>query len=196
MDTGQILLDTSSLIMLIRIIPTMLVDDKYRCCTISQVQKEFLATPRFKVRYPWRNQFREKVAFLPAEVSDNPEVVRYLEAISCLLATGVINKRDGKLFDLSAVDQQLLACSLGNGYVISTCDQPLEDFAEQEFRKEFKGSISPLGILNSWIKSGLIILSDSMYAVVLDWRVCQEPPQPGRQKRNFELLTKRPYPGS
>lgn len=192
----RILFDTSSLLMLIRIAPTMLLEEKYRCCTISQVQKEFLATPKFKVRYPWRNQFRDKVVSLPAEVSGNHEVIRYHEAITCLLDTGVINKRNGKLFDLSSVDRQVLACSLGNGYMISTCDQPLEDFAKEEFRKDFKGSISPLGVLNFWIKISLIIFSDSIYAVVQDWRVCQEPPQPGRQKRRFELLTNRPYPGS
>lgn len=196
MNTGQVLFDTSSLLLLIRTVPNMFIDTKYGCCTIEGVRNEFFKTPKFRSKYPWRNQFKDKIACLPEDISSSPDVSRYHEAISCLLDVGINNKKDGGLFDLSPVDKQVLACSLGNGLMISTCDQPLEDFAKQEFRREFKGSISPLGVLNLWLSKGLVFMSDSIYAVISDWRSCEEPAQPGRQKRTFQLITEKPYPGS
>lgn len=195
MDTGQILVDTSSLLLLIRIAPHMFTEDKYGCCTIKEVRNEFfLNTLKFCSKYPWREQYNDRIACLPDDISDSPHVRQYQEAISCLIDAG-ISKDGGGFFDLSPVDKQLLACSLGNGLMISTCDQPLEDFAKQEFSGEFKGSVSPLGVLNSWLKRGIVAMTDSIYAVISDWRSCQEPAQPGRQKRTFESLTKRPYTG-
>jgi len=182
--------------MLVRIAPDMFLDSKYRCITLNLMRNEIFRNPKFKNKYPWRNDFKAKIQCLPSSVTDNADVNRYFEAISMLIRNITINTKTGRPFDLSYADQRFLACALANGYRISTGDESLTLFASQEFGDEFHGNISPLGIINGWMSEGLIEWNDQLHTYVADWKINNEHPQPERQMRKFKKLTGRSYPGS
>ena len=56
-----ILCDTSSILLLIRIAPDMFIDERYECLTIYEVRDEIFRTPRFKSKYSWRIDFKNKI---------------------------------------------------------------------------------------------------------------------------------------
>ena len=60
----NILCDTCSVLMLIRIAPDMFSDDRYECLTIQEVFRELFRTQKFKSRYPWREKYKPKVKAL------------------------------------------------------------------------------------------------------------------------------------
>lgn len=182
--------------MLVRIAPDMFLDSKYRCITLNLMRNEIFGTPKFKNKYPWRNDFKAKIQCLPSSVTDNADLNRYFEAISMLIRNITINTKTGRPFDLSYADQKFLACALANGYKISTGDQNLTLFASQEFEDEFHGNISPLGIINKWMSEELIEWNDQLHSYVADWKINNEHPQPEKQMRKFRKLTGRSYPGS
>ena len=182
--------------MLIRIAQEMFIKSEYECCTIRLVREEIFRTQRFKTKYPWRSQFKDKVQSLPLDISDNKEVRRYFDAIDSLIEHGRISEKTGMEFDLSYIDKKLLACALSNGYKISSGDDDMKQFAKQEFGGDFKGWISPLGIVNRWLKKGLIKWDRSLHVHLAEWETYNEHPQPQRQKIQFKKLTKRNYPGS
>lgn len=192
----DILCDTSSIMMLVRIAPDMFLDSKYRCITLNLMRNEIFRNPKFKNKYPWRNDFKAKIQCLPSSVTDNADVNRYFEAISMLIRNITINTKTVRPFDLSYADQRFLACALANGYRISTGDESLALFASQEFGDEFHGNISPLGIINRWMSEELIEWNDQLHTYVADWKINNEHPQPERQMRKFRKLTGRSYPGS
>jgi hypothetical protein len=192
----DILCDTSSIMMLVRIAPDMFLDSKYRCITLNLMRNEIFRNPKFKNKYPWRNDFKAKIQCLPSSVTDNADVNRYFEAISMLIRNITINTKTGRPFDLSYADQRFLACALANGYRISTGDENLTLFASQEFGDEFHGNISPLGIINRWMSEELIEWNDQLHSYVADWKINNEHPQPEKQMRKFKKLTGRSYPGS
>jgi hypothetical protein len=192
----DILCDTSSIMMLIRIAPDMFLDKRYRCFTINLMRHEIFRNPKFKNKYPWRNDFRAKIQCLPNSATDNADVNRYFEAINLLIRNITISAKTGRPFDLSYVDQMFLACALANGYKISTGDENLTLFALQEFGDEFHGNISPLGIINRWVRKGLIEWNDQLHNYVADWKTNNEHPQPQKQRREFKKLTGLSYPGS
>ena len=72
----------------------------------------------------------------------------------------------------------------------------IKDFAIQEFSENFKGSISPLGMVNRWIRSNLIQWNNSRHDYIKDWKRNDEHPQPRRQKIEFKKIVGLPYPGS
>lgn len=192
----DILCDTSSIMMLIRIAPDMFLDKRYRCFTINLMRHEFFRNPKFKNKYPWRNDFKAKIQGLPSNFTNNADVSRYFEAIRLLIRNITINAKTGRPFDLSYVDQMFLACALVNGYKISTGDENLALFALQEFGDEFHGNISPLGIINRWIRERLIKWNEELHSYVTDWKINNEHPQPKKQIREFKKLTGLSYPGS
>jgi len=57
----EILCDTCSILMLLRIAPQMFLDDTYQCCTIAEVRNEIFQTQKFKNKYPWREKFKDKI---------------------------------------------------------------------------------------------------------------------------------------
>ncbi len=57
----NILCDTCSVLMLIRIAPDMFMLDKFNCVTVHEVRKEILQTQKFKSKYPWRTDFKDKI---------------------------------------------------------------------------------------------------------------------------------------
>lgn len=193
----HILCDSCSILMLIRIAPDMFIDKRYQCCTISHVRAEIYKNQRFKTKYPWLTHIRDKIRCLPnSDAVNNNSVNQYFNVINVLIGNGTINKKKDVEFDLSPVDRLVLACTLGNGYKITTVDDDIKDFAEQEFGNAFKGNISPLAMLNSWIRKRLLNWNDTLYDYVADWKRNNEHPQPKRQKSEFRKLTGYRYPAS
>lgn len=191
-----ILCDTSCILMLIRIAPYMFIDEHYRCCTIIPVRNEIFRTHKFKTKYPWRIQCKDKIQCLPNDLVNNDNVQRYFDAIDSLVDHGTINEKAGLEFDLGYVDKMILSCALANGFKITTGDDDIKDFAVQEFGADFRGWISPIGMINGWVRNGLIEWNDSLHAYLSVWKRDNEHPQPQRQKTAFKKLTGRRYPGS
>jgi hypothetical protein len=116
----------------------------------------------------------------------------YFETVKKIVLTGKINKRTGRFFNLSRVDQVIAACSIAHKFKLTTVDDDLADFITQEFSGQ---TISPLGIVNDWIKKGLISWNDEMQALVEDWEKCNEHPQPKKEIKRFEKITGYKYAG-
>ena len=191
------LCDTCSILMVIRIAPDMLTDEKYGCFTIQEVRREIIRQQKFKDKYPWRQKFKDKIQCIPnSEIINNDTANQYFEAINLLIESNITNKKTGKLFDLSYVDRKFASCAFSFGLRISTGDGDIKDLANQEFPKIFKGSISPLGMVNMWIRKGLIDWSDELHEYVADWKRNEEDSQPRRQKIEYKKLNGLRYPGS
>jgi len=183
--------------MVIRIAPDMLIDENYVCVTIQEVRKEFIRQQKFKDKYPWRHKFKGKIRCIPnSEILNNNAVDQYVEAINFLIESNITNNKTEKLFDLSPVDIKFASCAFSFGYKISTGDGDIKALANQQFPKVFKGSISPLGMVNLWIRKGLIDWNDKLHRYVSDWSRTEEAPQPKHQKREYKKLTGLKYPGS
>jgi hypothetical protein len=192
----KILCDTSSILMLIQIVPDMFLNEPFECCTITYARGEIYRTQKFKEKYPWRDQFKDKIRCLPIDLVENEKVSSYFDVIKSLVDNGTINEKTGHDFDLSYPDMKFLSCTLGNGYRITTGDHNLRTFAIQEFTEEFEGWISPLGMLNAWLRKGIIEWNDKCHKYLEDWKRNNEDPQPKRQRFEFKKLTGRNYPGS
>jgi len=190
------LCDTTCLLMLIRMAPEMFIDERFRCCTIHLVRNEIIRTQKFAEKYPWRNEYKDKIRCLSNDFTKDEGRNRYFEAIHSLIENITINEKNGNLFDLSYADQEFLSYALANGFRITTGDKSLRDFALQEFKREFKGNISPLGMINEWIEKGLIKWNDQMHDFLTQWKAKNEHPQPRKQIIKFERLTSRNYPGN
>lgn len=76
-----ILCDTSSVVMLLRIVPGMFQDKRYGCVTIKEVYNELFAMQKFKSRYPWRTDYRDKIGPLSTSQIDREEVSQYFSVI-------------------------------------------------------------------------------------------------------------------
>jgi hypothetical protein len=193
----KILCDTCCVLMLIRFAPDMFVDESYNCLTITQARKEIFRTQKFKSKYPWRDQFKDKIQCLRnSDLTDDESYNDYLNVINLLINNNTVNGKTEKLFDLSAIDRAFLACALSKGYQMTTGDSDIKDLAIQEFSETFKGSISPLGIINKWLREGLIEWDKTFQNYLLDWTTNNEDPQPKRQRVLFKKLTGFRYVGS
>jgi hypothetical protein len=183
--------------MVIRIATDMLIDENYGCVTIQEVREEIIRQQKFKDKYPWRQKFKDKIRCIPnSEIINNNLVDQYNDVINLLIENNTTNSKTGRLFDLSPVDKQFIACALGFGFQISTGDGDIKDIAKQEFSKAFKGSISPLGMVNMWIRKDLINWNDTLHEYVADWKRTGEASQPKHQKNVYKKLTGLKYPGS
>ena len=182
--------------MLIRIAPEMFSNEQLQCFTIHQVQNEIFRTQKFSKKYPWRNQYKDKIRCLPNNFATDERLKRYFETIRYLIRNVTINEKTGHPFDLSFVDKVFLSYALADGYRITTGDENLVIFALQEFKEEFKGNISPLGLINGWIEKTLIKWSGQAHNYLADWKINNEHSQPERQIKKFEKLTHRNYPGN
>lgn len=187
-----ILCDTSSVLMLLRIAPEMFVDPKYECLTLPEVKKEILQTPKFKDKYSWRVQFKPKLRTIGMTKYDDQNFKLVRNTIKVLIDVCTINKSAGKIFDLSYVDIIVAAYAVTNEYTITTEDENLAQFLEQEF--EIK-NLSSLEVLNLWIKKDVVIVDANILNVLTDWKILEEPVQPQRAIKEFEKLTNNIYPG-
>ena len=188
----NILCDTCSVLMLIRIAPDMFIDDRFNCITVPEVRKEIFQAQKFKSRYPWRTEFKNKIQ-TGLLISDKSEDFSFhLDIINQLMEAQIINQRTQRSFGLSYIDQKIAAYSVAYELEISSTDNDLIDFLKQEFDKTNK---SPLAILNEWINNGLIKWNCNLQRIIEDWDNSGEPVQPKIDKIEFEKITKSKYLG-
>lgn len=188
----HILCDTSSILMVIRIAPTMFTDPRFACATLPAVRNEIFSTQKFRHKYPWRDQFKSHIVSLTTTeiAAVNPE--RHLKLVRNMVASGVTNAKTGRFFDLSWEDQYIAAFVVAAQWVVSTGDNALAEFLRQEFETE---NVSALGLVNQWLEAGLITVEANLLAIIADWRGCGEHPQPPVDIAAFELITGLNYPG-
>ena len=188
----NILCDTCSVLMLIRIAPEMFFDDRFECVTIREVIKELFQTQRFKTSYPWRKEYKSKIKAMGTSEMKKGDFQVCYDIIKNSIQTGKINKRTGRYFNLSRIDQTIAACSIAHNFKLTTVDKDLKDFIKQEFSGQ---TITPLGIINNWLEKGLIKWDEKMQMVIEDWDACNESPQPRRELKRFEKNTGYKYAG-
>lgn len=181
--------------MLLRIVPQMFEDDRFECITIREVYDELTQTTRFKTKYPWAGPMRNKLKSLSTGKTGISEVKDYHATIKTLSENGTIDQKTGRLFDLSRVDMRIMACALALGHSVTSGDGGLVRFLEQEFPDDFKGNISPLGIINDWLSKKLIMWDDEKQKYLAEWKDNEEHAQPKSEISRFNKLTGRRYPG-
>ena len=192
----HILCDTCTILMLIRIVPDMFTDEKYGCVTIPEVRKEIFRTQKFKTKYPWRDDYRSHIvtgsatAHLTADYNQRHSMVRLM------LDHGIEDQETGKLFDLSPVDQKIVALAITHGWKVGSEDRPIIRLLNQEFRSSFGGDISALELINEWLANKLIVWDEMKQAYLEEWYTLGEPPQSAKEKKRFAKLTKYKYVGS
>ena len=191
-----ILCDTCSVLMLIRIAPDMFIDKKYECVTISDVVKEIFRTQKFKNKYPWRKRYKSKIKPLSNPILRTNEFTLYYQANRSLIAEGVINRKTELYFDLSLVDQKIIACAQANTFRITTGDNDLIEYYLQQCSNNPDEIISPLGMINIWLKKGLILWGEKQQIILEDWKKCDEAPQPRTEIKKFKTLTGYNYAGT
>ena len=191
----HILSDTCSVLMLIRIAPNMFVDKNFNCVTTRDVWREIFQTQKFKSKYPWRDRFRSKIKPLKNSEVQDKDFFLYLQAIQKQIKNGIINSRTSLLFDLSKIDQRILACALSHNFLLSTTDRDMIDYYLQQFSNNPEEIISPLGMINRWLGRGLIRWSDKQQTITEDWLKCDEAAQPIAEIKKFKKLTGFKYAG-
>jgi hypothetical protein len=179
--------------MLIRIAPDMFTDERFDCATVQEVCEEIFRTQRFKTKYPWRSDFKGKIRSSNSLKNTDDDFEFHLDVIKQLVEAGGMSSKTGKAFGLSFVDKKIAAYVTAYDLEISSTDNSLIDFLEQEFDKKNK---SPLAILNGWIRGGLITWNEEVRKIVEDWDKNGEPAQPVKDKKEFLKLTGIKYMGS
>ena len=182
--------------MLLRIAPQMFLETAYQCCTITEVRNEIFQTQKFKNKYPWRDKFKDKIKQLVFTADEKRRYEEYLSTIDVILDNHCENANNGKPFDLSPVDRKVIAAALACGHKISSTDNALLDFAEQQFPDDFKGCVLPLGVLNLWLSKKLLKWGAGMDEILADWKNQNEPRQTPLDKSMYCKWTHRKYPGS
>ena len=179
-----ILCNTSSVLMLIRIVPEMFRDKKYGCMTILDVRKEILRTKKFKTKHPWRTRYKAHLKAKSVDETDNNYKL-YYNTILNSIDIGTVNLKTDKIFQLSPADIKIAAFALSNGYQVATEDKELNEFIGQEFNQT---SLSALGVINIWLEEKVIEWNDDLQAIVADWEASREPAQPKKDIKEFERL--------
>ncbi|MFA4906913.1 MAG: hypothetical protein WC602_01450 [archaeon] len=181
------------MLMLIRIAPDMFLDERFECVTINKVCEEIFHTPRFKTKYSWREKYKSKLKSLGSTIEDDPSVQSLYKIIDRLVVTaGVVNKKNGRPFDLSKTDKKIAACAASLKYAVSTVEHNLTDFLIQEFEIKV---IKPLAVINYWLKKELVEWDDNKQSILEDWANCGEASQRKKDIQQFKELTGRVYPG-
>lgn len=111
----NILCDTCSVLMLIRIASDMFTDEGFDCVTVQEVCEEIFRTQRFKTKYPWRSDYKHKIRpsnFLKG-TGDNFEL--HFDLVTRLIDAGGISAKTAYGLEISSTDNSLI------------------DFLEQEF---------------------------------------------------------------
>jgi hypothetical protein len=191
-----ILCDTSSILLLLRIAPDMFIDARYECCTIREIHDELIRTTKFKLKYPWLREMRQKLNPLMLSEKQKESERTFFEAIKTLNWNGTLNDRTKKFFDLSREDMKVISGALALGCQISSGDRGLIDFAKQEFPDDFAGSVSALEVINKWIETGLLTWNQEKQNFLSEWKTQREVAQPPKAISDFKRLTKKPYKGS
>lgn len=188
----HILCDTSSILMVIRIAPVMFTDPRFDCATLPSVRDEIFSTPKFRHKYPWRDRYRSNIVALTSSEIAAVNHEYHIKTVRNLVKSGVTNDQTGRFFDLSRVDLNIAAFVVAAACTVSTGDAALADFLRQEFETE---NISALGLVNRWLEAGLVVVDTDFQAVLENWRICREHPQPRADITAFERMTGVQYPG-
>lgn len=188
----NILCDTCSILMVIKIAPEMFTNEEYQCVTIREVRDEIFQTQKFKDKYPWRIDFRNKVTITPLNPEKLSELTRYENTIRILTENLVINENTGKIIDLSPTDRTLISFALAHGFDIASEDSGIIAFCNQQFTQK---CISSIGLVNKWIKQGHIVWDSQYQSLIQEWKSNNEASQPVEDIEEFEKLTGYTYEG-
>jgi predicted nucleic acid-binding protein len=172
--------------MLIRINPEMFTRECFNCATTTEVQKELSRTQKFKTKYPWRNKYKKYIKPLKISAHEDDQFKFFFKIINNTLESGIINKRTRRLFNLSFVDKTIAAYAIRHKFKLSSTDQDLVDFVNQEYNCQ---TITPLEIINDWLKAKLITWDNDKQVIFEDWRQCNERKQTKPAIKEFELLS-------
>jgi hypothetical protein len=191
-----ILCDTSSILMLLRIAPEMFADHRFDCITIREVHNEIIQTTKFKTKYPWTREIRARIKVTVLTDEQKEKERQYYESIKALNYIGTVNKKTGKLFDLSRVDMKVISHCIALGCSITSGDNDLKEFIRQEFKENNQGDLMPLEIIIQWLEKKLIQWNAAKQKIIDEWRELREHPQPAKAKKRFLELTGVKYTGS
>lgn len=190
-----VLCDTSSIVMLFPIAPEMFVDSNYGCLLIKEIHDELIQTQKFGTKYPWIKTCRPKLKTTVLSREEKKKEELFFLACS-QLCKDCVNLTNNRMFDLSREDRKVISHTLALGVQVSTCDGSLRGFMGQEFFEDYKGNLSALEVLVSWIEAGLVTWSQDKQRFLEAWRVNEEPAQPRRAIRKFRALTGFEYLGT
>lgn len=170
----------------------MFTDGRFDCVTVQEVCEEIFRTQRFKTKYPWRSNYKDRIrpSNILKGIGDDFEL--HLDVVRQLVDAGGVSSKTGRAFGLSFVDKKIAAYVTAYELEISSTDNSLIDFLEQEFDKKNR---SPLAILNGWIKEGLVQWNEDIQRIIEDWDKNGEPVQPVKDKKDFLKLTRVRYMG-
>jgi hypothetical protein len=178
--------------MLIRIAPEMFRDQRFDCLTVQEVCDEIFRTQRFKTKYPWRATYKDKIQPSSLLKKKGGDYDLHFATIEQLLDAGAVHIGTGKAFGLSFVDKRIAAYVTTYDLEISSTDNSLIGFLQQEFSRK---NHSPLAVLNGWIETGLIRWNENVRKILEDWDEMGEPIQPVKDKKQFLRLTGIKYMG-
>lgn len=170
----------------------MFIDSRFGCATIPMVHREIFKTQKFKTKYPWREDYREKIVTLGNIALRTETVDMNMSIINMMVSSGVENTKTGRLIDLSPTDKQIIACAAAHRYDITSGDGNLVNFAEKQFDIS---NVYPLGLINNWIEEGIIGWDMHMQMVIEDWDKCKEMKQPIAEVGRYQTMTGRFYVG-
>lgn len=186
------LCDTCCVLLLIRIAPEMFSDQRYNCYTLREVKEEIFQTQRFRSRYPWRDRYKKEIKPTIIRSGMEKSAELYSNIINNKIECGTLNKKNGKLFNLSRTDQKIVSIASASKSVLATDDREIQDFVEQEFDGL---CISSLGLLNQWLKEGVLEWSKKFCTIIEEWDRYDEAVQPLKDRRDFKELTKTDFMG-
>ncbi len=183
-----VLTDTNAIVLLLRIAPKMFQDERFGCLLPEYAHQEFILKPEFKVRFPWRDQYKQflHLGISISEAKKNPQFEPALKTISFMAETRP--NRYGKSYGLSKKDQEILSVAVAFCFDLCTEDRNLALFASEEFGVQV---FSALSIVNRWIQDKLIIWDNEKQALFSDWGNRKQPP---KEVELFHVLTGYHYP--
>ncbi|MBI2419364.1 MAG: hypothetical protein HYV28_15995 [Ignavibacteriales bacterium] len=181
-----IISDTSSIIMLIRIVPGMFTDSKFACETIREVKNELTATQKFRGKYPWLRKIVDKIFVTEIDTLEQADFITAKKAVD------VTRKMKEDIYNLSETDATLVTYAHVKRRRLLTEDRKLSEFAKNEFDNK---PLQTLELLNNWIEKNLITIDDDKNEIVKDWRINNEPAQPEKEKKRYKRLTGYEYEG-
>jgi hypothetical protein len=141
----KILCDTCCVLLIIRIVPEMFTDNRFRCFTIREVRDEIIQTQKFKAKYPWKTDYMDKIRITILTKEDKKSFDLHFVIIDQLVEYGTINNRTRRFFDLGYKDRNIIAYSLATDSQLATNDREMKDFVRQQFERS---SLSSLALLN------------------------------------------------
>ncbi len=181
----KILCDTCAILMLLRINPEMFTNPIFECETINEVRTEFNEKQKFKIKYPWKSTY---LKFIKTHTRYDESIKFIIEGIN----QSKLNPSTNEPYDLSYVDRCLMAALYDlDDVIFCSGDSNAMDFAFNELEHD---CISPLELINKWLKDCLIVWDIDKQLIIVDWISQNERRQPPRAIGKFTELTGFDYP--